>query len=113
MQQILHRQIIGGEYLKWIVILQEFELEFVSSNSKKYLAFVELMSDLHRFDEEPVVNDSLFDEFLFLIESSNIWYISKPDAFILGYPMMRINAYVIRINTTLSLMKLFIVEDFI
>jgi hypothetical protein len=58
MQHILNHQIIGGKYSKWIVILQEFDLEFVSSKSKKYLAFIELMFKLPRVDVEPMVNDS-------------------------------------------------------
>jgi hypothetical protein len=45
MQHILTRHIIGGKYSKWIVILQEFDLEFSTSKSKKSLAFAELMSN--------------------------------------------------------------------
>ena len=33
-QFILTRKMIGGNYNKWIVILQEFDLEFVSAKSK-------------------------------------------------------------------------------
>ena len=40
-QFVLTRRMIGGKYNKWIVILQEFELDFVSSNSKKSLIFTE------------------------------------------------------------------------
>ena len=36
---------IGGKYNKSIVILQEFDLEFVSAKSKKSLIFVELILD--------------------------------------------------------------------
>ena len=36
---------IGGKYNKWIVILQEFDLEFVSAKSKKSFVFAELISD--------------------------------------------------------------------
>ena len=39
-QFILTRRMIGGKYNKWIVILQEFDLEFVSAKSKKSLIFV-------------------------------------------------------------------------
>jgi len=45
-QYILTRRIIGGKYNKWIVILQEFDLYFASSKSKKSLVFVELISYL-------------------------------------------------------------------
>jgi hypothetical protein len=46
MQYILSRQILGGRYLKWIVLLQEFDLEFSTPKSKKSLVFAELMTDL-------------------------------------------------------------------
>ena len=38
-QFVLTRRMIGGKYNKWIVILQEFDLEFVSAKSKKSLIF--------------------------------------------------------------------------
>ena len=47
-QFILTRRMIGGKYNKWIVILQEFKLKFVSEKSKKSLIFVELISDSKR-----------------------------------------------------------------
>ena len=42
---------IGGKYNKWIVILQEFDLKFVSTKSKKSLIFAELISDFLSFYE--------------------------------------------------------------
>jgi hypothetical protein len=45
MQHILTRQLLGGKYSKWIVILQEFELEFECAKSKKSLVFAELICD--------------------------------------------------------------------
>jgi len=42
-QYVLTRRIIGGKYNKWIVVLQEFDLDFSSAKSKKYLVFIELM----------------------------------------------------------------------
>ena len=44
-QFVLTQRMIGGNYNKWIVILQEFDLEFVSTKSKKFLIFAELISD--------------------------------------------------------------------
>ena len=44
-QFVLTQRMIGGKYNKWIVILQEFDLEFVSAKSKKSLIFAELISD--------------------------------------------------------------------
>ena len=44
-QFVLTRRMIGGKYNKWIVILQEFNLEFVLVKLKKSLIFMELISD--------------------------------------------------------------------
>jgi hypothetical protein len=74
MYHILGHQIIGGKYSNWIIILQDFYLDFVSSKSKKSLAFTELMFELSRADEEPMDNDSFTNEFLFLIDSSDPCY---------------------------------------
>ena len=48
-QFVLTCRMIGGKYNKWIVILQEFDLEFVSAKSKKSLIFVELIFDFPKF----------------------------------------------------------------
>ena len=37
MYYILTRQVLGGKYSQWIVILHEFDLEFAKSTSKKSL----------------------------------------------------------------------------
>jgi hypothetical protein len=74
MQHILTRQLLGGKYSKWIMILQEFDLEFEKSNSKKSLDFVDLICDLPSADTENVAKDYFSDECLFLISSDNIWY---------------------------------------
>ena len=42
-QYVLSRRIVGGKFNKWIVILQEFDLDFQSAKSKKSLAFGELI----------------------------------------------------------------------
>ena len=46
MYYILTRQVLGGKYYHWIIILQEFDLEFAKATSKKSLVFVDLMCDL-------------------------------------------------------------------
>ena len=71
---ILTHQVLGGKYSHWIVILQEFDLEFAKATSKKSLAFPELMCDLPcaLMDTEP--NDSFPDEFMFLISMTYPWY---------------------------------------
>ena len=65
---------IGGKYNKWIVILQEFDLNFVLEKSKKSLIFAELISDFPNLDEEEVHEDSLIDEHTFLISTMDPRY---------------------------------------
>jgi hypothetical protein len=74
MQHILTHQLLGGKYSKWIVILQEFDLEFDRAKSKKSLVFAELICDFPHFATENLVVDSLPDESLFLISTDDIWY---------------------------------------
>jgi hypothetical protein len=74
MQHILTRQLLGGDYYKWIVILQEFDLKFEHANSMKSFVFAELICDLPSTGAETLAEDSLPDESLFLISSDNIWY---------------------------------------
>ena len=65
---------IGENYNKWIVILQEFDLEFVSAKSKKSLIFAELISDFPSEEEEMVCEDMFVDEHIFLILTLDPWY---------------------------------------
>jgi hypothetical protein len=74
MQHILTRQLLGGKYSKWIVILHEFDLEFERAQSNKSLVFVELICDLPCSEMENVAEDSLPNESLFLISSDDLWY---------------------------------------
>jgi hypothetical protein len=74
MQHILTRQLLGAKYSKWIVILQEFDLEFDRAMSKKSLVFAELICDFPHTATEKVAVDSLPDESLFLISTDDIWY---------------------------------------
>jgi hypothetical protein len=74
MQHILTRQLLGGKYSKWIVILQEFDLEFDRATSKKSLVFAELICDFPHPATENVAVGSLPDESLFLISTDDIWY---------------------------------------
>ena len=64
---------IGGKYNRWIVILQEFDLEFMSAKSKKSLVFAELISELPG-GEEMIYDESFPDEHLFLISPQDPWY---------------------------------------
>lgn len=74
MQYILSCHTLGGKYSKWIVILQEFDLEFITTKSKKSLVFVELMTNLPQVNHELITHDSLLDESLFPIDSSDSCY---------------------------------------
>jgi hypothetical protein len=68
-QYVLTERIIGGKYNKWIVILQEFDIDFSSTKSKKSLVFIELISNFPQLDED-IFHDYLFmDEHIFLISS--------------------------------------------
>jgi hypothetical protein len=66
--------IARGKYSKWIVILQEFDLEFECAKSKKSLVFVELICEFPHSAMENVAVDSLPNESLFLISTDDIWY---------------------------------------
>ena len=73
-QYILSRRMINGKFAKWIVILQEFDWEFRSAKAKKSLIFVELLSNLPGNSEELSYDESLIDDHLFLIASSDLCY---------------------------------------
>lgn len=62
MTYILSEQLLGGKYYKWIVILQEFDLNFIKSKSKKSLVFIELICDLPSLETEST-SDVLIDSF--------------------------------------------------
>jgi hypothetical protein len=74
MQCIPTRQVLGNKYSKWIVILQEFDLKFEKSKSKKSLVFYRLSCDLPLTATESVAEDSIPGESFFLIISSYPWY---------------------------------------
>ena len=74
MYYILTHQVLGGKYSHWIAILQEFDLEFAKTISKKSLVFAELICDLPYATMESEPNDSFSDEFLFLISTTDPWY---------------------------------------
>jgi hypothetical protein len=73
-QYVLTRRIMGRKYNKWIVILQEFDLDFSLTKSKKSLVFPELISDFPRLDEDVIHVDSFVDQHIFLISLSDPWY---------------------------------------
>ena len=73
-QFVLTRRMIGGKYNKWIVILQEFDLEFVSPKLKKSVIFAELISDFLSEGEELVYEDTFVDEHIFFISTLDPCY---------------------------------------
>jgi hypothetical protein len=74
MYHALTHQVLGGKYSKWIVILQEFDLEFTNAKAKKFMVFAELICALPCADKNIEPRDSLPDESLFLVSTSNPWY---------------------------------------
>ena len=65
---------IGGKYNKWTVILQDFDLEFVSVKSKKSLIFAELISNFSSLDDGEVNEESFVYEHIFPISTVDPWY---------------------------------------
>ena len=74
MYYILTHKVLEGKYSWWIVILQDFDLEFSKATSNKSLVFAELMCDIPYASTESEPNDSFLDEFLFLISTTDPWY---------------------------------------
>ena len=73
-QYVLSQHIIGGKFNKWIVILQEFDLDFQSAKSKRSVFFAKLISKFP-IEENVVVEDDSFPyEYIFLISTSDPYY---------------------------------------
>ena len=73
-QYVLSRRIVGGKFNKWIVILQEFDLYFQYTKSKKSLVFAELIAESSTEEDVVIEDDSFPDEHIFLISTSDPWY---------------------------------------
>jgi hypothetical protein len=73
-QYMLTRRVIDGKISIWMVILQEFDLDFISSKSKKSLVFTELISELLLESGDVVPEESPIWGDMLLIESSDPWY---------------------------------------
>jgi hypothetical protein len=67
-----YEKIVGGKYSKWIMILQEFDLEFEHAKSNKSLVFSEFICDFPSTETETVAEDSFPDESLFMISSDDL-----------------------------------------
>jgi hypothetical protein len=71
---IFTRQVLGRKYSKWVIILQEFDLEFTKSKENKSLFFVELIGNLPHTNEDTQPSDSFPHESLFLISTYDPCY---------------------------------------
>jgi hypothetical protein len=74
MQYFLSRRQVNGKFARWIVILQEYDLEFSTPKSKKALVLAELVTDLPSNTPSAPVNMDFPDEHLFYIASDDPWY---------------------------------------
>jgi hypothetical protein len=73
-QYVLSGHVISGNISRWIFILQEFELDFVSMKSKNSLVFAEFILELPVESGDVTPEESLIKGDLFLISSSDPWY---------------------------------------
>ena len=73
-QYMLRRWVIGGKISRWVVILQEFDLDFISKKSKKSLVFAELILELPVELGDVFPKESPIRGDMFFIASSDPWY---------------------------------------
>jgi hypothetical protein len=74
MQYLLSHQQINGKFSQWIVILQEYDLEFSTPKSKKDLVLAELVTAFPSDTTSSPINTNFPDEHLFYITSDDPWY---------------------------------------
>jgi hypothetical protein len=74
MQYFLSRRQVNDKFARWIVILQEYDLEFSTPKSKKVLVLAELVTALPSDTNSAPVNTDFPDEHLFYITSDDPWY---------------------------------------
>jgi hypothetical protein len=74
MQYLVNRQQINGNFVRWIVIVQEYDLEFSTPKSKKSLVLVELVTAFPSDTTSAPVNTEFPNEHLFYIASDDPWY---------------------------------------
>jgi hypothetical protein len=65
---------INGKFACWIIILQEYDLEFTTPKRKKSLVLTKLLVDFPYNSSDPLVNEDFPDENLFLISFEDPWY---------------------------------------
>jgi hypothetical protein len=74
MQYLLSRRQINGKFPRWIVILQEYDLEFSTPKSKKSLVLAELFMVFPSDTTSALVNTDFPNEHLFYITLDDPWY---------------------------------------
>jgi hypothetical protein len=73
-QYVLTQSVINENIIIWIVILQEFNLDFVSKKSKNSLVFMERISKFPVESGDVIPEESRIKGDMFFIASSNPWY---------------------------------------
>jgi hypothetical protein len=74
MQYLLSRRQINGKFSRWIVILQEYDLEFATPKRNKSLVLAKLITAFPLDATSSPVNTDFLDEHLFYIPSDDLWY---------------------------------------
>jgi hypothetical protein len=74
MQYFLSRRKANDKFARWIVILQEYDLNFSTPKTKKALVHAELVTTLPSDTTSTPVNTNFPDEHLFYITSDDPWY---------------------------------------
>jgi hypothetical protein len=74
MQYLLSHRQINNKFARWIIILQEYNLEFSTPKSKKSLILTELIMALPSDTTSAPVNTDFPNEHLFYITLDDPWY---------------------------------------
>jgi hypothetical protein len=74
MQYFLSQRQIHGKFSQWIVILQEYDLEFSTPKIKKALVLAKLITAFPSDAKASPINEDLPNEHLFFISSDDPWY---------------------------------------
>jgi hypothetical protein len=74
MQYFLSHRQVNHKFARWIVIFQEYNLEFSTPKSKKALFLTEFFTALPSDTTSTPINIDFPDEYLFYITSDDPWY---------------------------------------
>jgi hypothetical protein len=115
MQYLISRRQINGKFSQWIVILQEYDLEFSTPKRKKSLILDELIMTFPSDTTSSPINTNFPDEHLFYIPLDDPWY----DDLLATYehknsettsPEMIVNGFVTKPHVSYSLVMFYIGE---